>query len=282
MSEAPTTDRVTRLAPWRTAAALALVSLAAVAADPPPELAPAPQAATPADSYEQRGRFPEETTDSDGDGVPDIDDNCPDTKPREPLVTPAGTFPYTVDSCGCPQDPCATDSDNDGVNDCQDACPNTYPGHRIGDNGCPLPIEERERVKLDVKFEFDRAEIQPGFEKDLEKVRELLLKYPGVGVTLEGHTDWMGSEEYNQRLSERRSNACRAFLLRDTRIAPERVKAVGHGESRPIASNETEEGRARNRRTVAELIGGRTIVPVNEEPPPLLGLESEATSDPGP
>lgn len=261
-----------------------VLGLAARAADPSPdpspEAAPAADQTLPSGHYVQSGHFPEESSDADGDGVADIDDNCPDTNRKPALVTAAGTFPYSVDNCGCPVDPCSRDSDNDGVNDCQDTCPNTYPGHRIGDSGCPLPIEENERVKLDVKFEFDRYNIQPGFEQDLEKVRNLLLRYPEVGVTLEGHTDWKGSDAYNQRLSEQRANACRKFLLADPRIAPERVKAVGYGESRPVADNETEQGQALNRRTVAELTGGRTIVPVNEEPPPLQGLGGETMPPP--
>lgn len=274
----PTAARATPPAVW-VGGLLALgLGLAALAADPPldPVTASGQAEPLPAERYTQTGHFPEETADADGDGVPDIDDNCPNTERKPALVTPTGTFPYTVDNCGCPVDPCSKDSDNDGVNDCQDACPNTYAGHRVGDNGCPLPIEEHERVKLDVKFEFDRAEIDLGFEQDLEKVRNLLLRYPEVGVTLEGHTDWKGSDAYNQRLSEQRANACRTFLLKDSRIAPERVKAVGYGESRPVADNETEQGQALNRRTVAELTGGRTIIPVNEEPPPLQGLGGES------
>ena len=267
-------------------AALAMaVSVLAPAADPPPEPDLRPTSADPAgeqrqEPYHQTGHFSEETTDADGDGVPDIDDNCPDTVRKPDFVTPGGKVVSMVDSCGCPVDPCVLDADNDGINECLDRCPNTYAGHRVGADGCPLPIEENERVKLDVKFEFDKSDISAGFEQDLMKVRGLLLRFPEVTVTLEGHTDWMGSDAYNQKLSERRANACRTFLLADPRIAPTRVRAVGYGESRPLDTNETEEGRARNRRTVAELAGGRTIVPVNEEPPPLDGLESETTPAP--
>ena len=245
-----------------------------------PPVAPAePPAAEAPETYQQTGKFPEETRDSDGDGVADIDDNCPDSKPRDAIVTPAGKFPVITDVCGCPKDPCACDSDADGVNDCQDLCPNTYRGHRVGEDGCPLPILENERVKLDVKFEFDKAAIQPGFEQDLLRMRALLLKYPEVSVTLEGHTDWKGSDTYNLKLSERRARVCRDFILAEPGIAPERVTAVGYGESKPIADNETETGMALNRRTVAELSGGRTIVPINDQPPPLEGLAPESSGD---
>lgn len=247
-----------------------------VAPSTPPVIAPDEPRDPEPEHYHQTGKFPEETRDSDADGVPDIDDNCPGTPKGKEIIAPAGTFPATVDHCGCPQDPCAIDSDKDSVNDCNDICPNTYAGHRVGVNGCPLAIEENERVTLDVKFAFDKATLQPGFEQDLLRVRALLLKYPDVSVRIEGHTDWKGSEAYNQRLSERRAKVCRDFILAEPRIAAGRVTAVGYGETRPITSNETEEGRAQNRRSVAELSGGRTIVPVNDQPPPLEGLAPEA------
>lgn len=281
-------DPVISFTIWPLLATLALVAVlptpcAAEIPPPPPApsvmspsvIAPDEQGDPEQEHYHQTGQFPEESTDSDGDGVPDIDDNCPGTQKGTPRVAPAGTFPAQVDSCGCPQDPCASDSDKDGVNDCNDTCPNTYAGHRIGAQGCPLPIEENERVQLDVKFEFDRAALQPGVEQDLLRVRALLLKYPEVSVSLEGHTDWKGSEAYNQRLSEQRAKVCRDFILADPRIAPERVSATGYGETKPLASNETEAGRAQNRRTVAEISGGRTIIPVNDQPPPLEGLAPE-------
>ena len=110
-------------------------------------------------------------------------------------------------------------------------------------------------------------------------MRALLLKYPEVSVTLEGHTDWKGSDTYNQKLSERRAKVCRDFILAEPGIAAERVTAVGYGESKPIADNETETGMALNRRTVAELSGGRTIVPINDQPPPLEGLAPESSGD---
>ena len=260
--------------------ALATGSLVSQAQEAPvaavqPEAAPVEPGEPEPEHYHQTGHFPEETKDSDGDGVPDIDDNCPDTVKGNDIVTPAGKFPFKVDSCGCPLDPCAFDSDKDGVNDCNDMCPNTYPGHKVGADGCPLPILENERVKLDVKFEFDKAALQPGFAQDLLRVRALLLKYPEVSVTLEGHTDWIGSDKYNQKLSERRANSCRDFILAEPGIAPERVRAVGYGKTRPIADNNTDEGRALNRRTVAELSGGRSIIPINDQPPPLEGLAPE-------
>lgn len=230
--------------------------------------------------YHQTGQFPEEARDSDGDGVPDIDDNCPDT-----VLGVNGV--EKVDECGCPVvivavDPCSLDSDQDGVDDCKDQCPNTYAGHRVGADGCPLPLSEPVRLRADVKFDFDKTTIQPGHEADLIRLRESLIQYPEIHIRLEGHTDWTGTTRYNQRLSDRRAQACRDFILKDSGIDPARVTAVGYGKSKPIASNRTREGRQQNRRTVVEFSFDRTIVPVNDQPPPLGGLPPEKPLTPPP
>ncbi len=228
--------------------------------------------------YHQTGQFPEEARDSDGDGVPDIDDNCPET-----LLDASGK--QKVDECGClvaAVDPCSLDSDQDGVDDCKDKCPNTYAGHRIGADGCPLPLSEPVRLRVDVKFAFDKASIQPGYEADLMRLRESLIQYPEINISLEGHTDWTGTVRYNQRLSERRAQACRDFILKDSGIDPARVTAIGYGKSKPIATNRTFEGRQQNRRTVVEFSFDRTILPVNDQPPPMGGLAPETKLTPPP
>jgi outer membrane protein OmpA-like peptidoglycan-associated protein len=267
---------------WARPAAVLLAAVLAVPglAQDPPAVEPPPAAAPPSpavesapepEHYHQTGHFPEETRDADGDGVPDIDDNCPNTPPD-----PSGkTRP---DECGCPVpyvDPCSLDADGDGANDCVDTCPGTYQGHHVGEDGCPLPLNQPTRMRVDVKFAFDTATIEPGFETDLVQMRETLLRYPGISVTLEGHTDWTGTPQYNRALSEKRANACRNFILKDGGIAPERVKAIGYGEMRPIATNYSFEGRRANRRTVAEFTFDRTIVPANDQPPPLGDLVPE-------
>lgn len=230
------------------------------------------------DEYRQNGFFPEERRDADGDGVPDIDDNCPGTVPQT-RQTLRGEVAVTVDACGCSVDPCTCDEDGDGVGDCVDACLGTFHGHRIGADGCPLPLVQGIRVRLDVKFDFDRAEVPPAYEGDLLKLRDALLQFPELTVTLEGHTDNKGRDDYNLRLSEKRAQACRALILRDGGIAPERVMAVGFGRSRPIADNATESGQALNRRTVAEVNSRRVIVPANDQPPPLGDLQPEVPEE---
>jgi outer membrane protein OmpA-like peptidoglycan-associated protein len=101
---------------------------------------------------------------------------------------------------------------------------------------------------VDVMFEFDKSTLLPPAETTLNAVGEVLTKYPDLRIEVAGHTDSIGSDRYNQRLSERRALAVRQYLLNTFDIAPQRILAVGFGEGRPIASNQTETGRALNRR----------------------------------
>lgn len=208
------------------------------------------------------GLFPEEKLDADGDSVPDIDDNCPATPAR--VMVFHTVYDTPVDSCGCPQNPCSVvDTDKDGVFDCYDQCPRTAKGIKVGKDGCPLPASQPLRFTLDVKFEFAKANILGAYVPDLDRLRRILLANPETSITLEGHTDSVGSEGYNQSLSEARAQVCRLYLLADERIAPERVKAIGYGESQPLADNGSDLGRARNRRTMASLSLENEIAPPN-------------------
>lgn len=201
------------------------------------------------DEFRQEGQFPEEASDVDHDGVPDIDDNCPATPFEQ--ATPVGPLKVTVDECGCPRDPCTCDADADGVPDCRDFCAGTAPGELVGPDGCTLPVAQVEQEELGIRFDFEKYDVKPEFEPVLLEVRERLLAAPNLRVRLEGHADWKGPQRYNQPLSEKRAAACRAFVLDAAGIAPDRVEAVGFGELRPIADNSTEEGRAKNRRVSA-------------------------------
>ncbi len=98
-----------------------------------------------------------------------------------------------------------------------------------------------------IGFDVGRAEIKPEFKAILDDVAETLKQYPDTRIEIAGHTDNTGSAEANQRLSENRANAVRSYLA-SRGVAPERMYAVGYGQSRPIASNATPEGRAQNRR----------------------------------
>ncbi len=176
------------------------------------EAAPAPEAAP---------------LDSDGDGVIDPNDKCPDT--------PAGA---KVDENGC-----ELDGDKDGVVDRLDACPDTAPGTRVGKFGCDCDVTVR------LTFAVDSATLTEEDKKILDGVAENLKRLKWITGVAEGHTDSTGSEAHNQRLSERRAAAVMDYL-NGLGVGETRMTAVGFGESRPVADNATREGRAQNRRVV--------------------------------
>jgi outer membrane protein OmpA-like peptidoglycan-associated protein len=115
----------------------------------------------------------------------------------------------------------------------------------------------------DVLFDFNQATLKPGAREKLAKIAGILLTYPGLEIALEGHTDAIGSDAYNQRLSERRAESVRTYLL-DNGIEPDLVRAMGFGESKPVASNESSAGRQQNRRVElvvsGEAIESKTVV----------------------
>jgi OmpA-OmpF porin, OOP family len=242
---------------------------------------------------EKRGIAP---PDSDGDGVPDPSDRCPGTPPGaavdaygceldsdhdgvvDRLDKCPGTPPgVSVDANGCP-----LDSDGDGVTDDQDKCPNTPHGTQVGADGCPLDsdgdgvldaddqcpgtprgvrvdyrgCEIKEEIELPgVNFELDSAKLTADSSTTLDGAVTTLKRYGELSVECAGHTDSTGSDAYNQRLSQQRAHSVCAYLT-DHGIDPDRLTERGYGESRPIADNATEEGRARNRRVTLRITGG--------------------------
>jgi outer membrane protein OmpA-like peptidoglycan-associated protein len=105
-----------------------------------------------------------------------------------------------------------------------------------------------DRMTLRVNFDLDKSDIKESEIAELQKAVTFIRKYPGAKVRLEGHTDNIATEEYNQKLSERRADAVRDYLVKEGACAAANTATVGYGESRPVASNDTEEGRAQNRR----------------------------------
>ncbi len=152
-----------------------------------------------------------------------------------------------------PQPTACADADNDGVCDEVDACLDTPPGTRVDSKGCPLPVAEVASIKLTVNFAFDSTRVQEKYFTDLGELAKFLKRFDQVDVTIEGHTDSVGSDTYNQGLSQRRAQAVVDVLVNQYGIAASRLKPVGYGESRPVASNDTAEGRAENRRVMASL-----------------------------
>lgn len=166
--------------------------------------------------------------DSDGDGVADPKDQCPNT--------PLGR---AVDDVGC-----ELDSDGDGVLNSADACAGTPAGQEVMSNGCAV---EQAAVLRGVNFEFDSDRLTYEAESILDKVARTLLDSPGFVVEVQGHTDSQGGDFYNQNLSEARARSVRKYLM-GKGVDGIRMIATGYGETRPVADNDTREGRAENRR----------------------------------
>ena len=114
-------------------------------------------------------------------------------------------------------------------------------------------VAEAVRVELDVKFDFDKADVKQDSYSDIENLAEFMKQYPQTATTVEGHTDSVGNAAYNQKLSERRAAAVRDTLVNQYGVEADRINAVGYGKDRPVADNATSEGRAINRRVEASV-----------------------------
>lgn len=181
--------------------------------------------------------FYSKIADSDGDGVNNAKDKCPNT--------PKGV---AVDAAGCP-----FDSDRDGVYDYLDKCPGTPRGITVDKNGCPVPIPETLTINLLVEFEFNKAAIRSQYHGEIEKFANFMRAYPQTKTVIEAHTDNIGSENYNMKLSQRRADSVIQYLVKNFGIDGNRLSAKGFGFSKPIADNNTETGRQRNRRVEAAI-----------------------------
>ncbi len=145
------------------------------------------------------------------------------------------------------------DADGDGVPDALDRCPGTARGAVTDSNGCPRDVGSvaagGERQFDDVLFDFDRSEITAAGQTILDGAAEVVNSgdYKSLRVNISGHTDWIGSEGYNQALSERRANAVRNYLVKKG-VDASRIHTFAYGETTPKADNQSAEGRALNRR----------------------------------
>ena len=147
------------------------------------------------------------------------------------------------------------DSDGDGVYDGIDQCPDTPRGVRVDARGCPtqevapslFPAGQATLVLNGVYFASDRSDLSDASKGVLDGVAVQLQAYGDVRVEVAGHTDSTNTEQYNQKLSERRAESVRAYL-ESRGVAPDRMTANGYGEAVPIADNTTVEGRTINRR----------------------------------
>lgn len=149
------------------------------------------------------------------------------------------------------------DEDGDGVFDRRDRCADTPANTPVDHRGCQVPQypdsvqtepAQSEVITLsDVLFVFNQAELTPTAKSQLDALMSQFEDADVVSIKVVGHTDSVGSDAYNQSLSERRASSVAEYLISQG-VAPNKVTSEGKGESQPIADNETEEGRAKNRR----------------------------------
>jgi len=246
----------------------------AKAIEPEPAPAPAPVVinveAAPAPA-------PAAPLDTDRDGVPDTLDKCPNT----PAGVSVGTdgCPLDADNDGvadyldkCPNTPagaavgtdgCPLDSDNDGVADYLDKCPGTLPGVKVGTDGCALIIVSAEKkavaaerycskpAVLAINFDFNKTDIKPRYHDELKTLGDFLTYFPNSKGEIAGHADSIGTKAYNMKLSQGRADSVKQYIVEKFGIDAARISTKGYGESKPISSNKTKAGRAKNRRIVA-------------------------------
>ncbi|MBD2769911.1 OmpA family protein [Hymenobacter sp. BT664] len=225
--------------------------------------------------------------DRDGDGIRDSDDKCPDTPGKAELGgcpdadsdgvidqndkcpnTPAGV---QVDANGCP-----LDKDGDGVPDYQDRCP-----ERAGpasNKGCPeVKAETKKRLQEATKFinfEFNKAVLLPSSYPTLKDLAAVMAEYPDYTLSISGHTDSKGADNYNLRLSDDRAASARTYMLSQA-VPADRIVSHGYGETKPIADNATAKGQAINRRVEFDLYltGDPNAAEVKYGPAPTIAPE---------
>jgi len=227
------------------------------AAPAPVEIAePEPEPAETIIAVQPEPKAEPQLVDSDGDGVYDDQDQCPNT----PQGAPVNSIGCPLDSDGdgvfdyldqCPNTPkgapvnsigCPLDSDGDGVFDYLDKCANTPRGVSVDTNGCPT------KLTLKINFGTNSDKIGSAYDGEISKAAECISEYPGNLVYIDGHTDSQGAAAYNQKLSERRATAVKNRLIEKFNIPASRMTARGFGETQPVADNATKAGRFENRR----------------------------------
>lgn len=198
--------------------------------------------------------------DTDNDGVRDGDDKCPNTKAGSKVdakgcvldgdgdgvmddVDRCPTLAGTESLKGCP------DTDGDGVADIDDRCPSLK--GNIANKGCP-EISKQDAVRITyigskLFFENNSDKLKVASLSQLDELTKILNKYEGANLVIEGHTDSNGSDDFNIALSQKRTESVRAYLI-EKGISSSRLTGVGMGESKPVATNTTSLGRAKNRR----------------------------------
>lgn len=185
----------------------------------------APVVPTVVEEKEVKTVVPVVDGDNDNDGVLNSKDLCPDSLPGA-----------VVDENGC-----ELDDDKDGVVNRLDKCPGTSLGVKVNADGCVATVD------LNINFASNSAKINSSYNDKLSTFAQMLNENTSLNATIEAHTDSKGSASYNQKLSEKRA-ASAVKALENLNINPSRLSSVGYGETQPISTNDTKEGRAENRR----------------------------------
>ena len=207
--------------------------------------------------------------DKDGDGVYDKDDKCVDLAGDKPTGCPPdkdGDGVYDKDD-KCPKKPgpkpdgCPPDKDGDGIADADDKCPEK-PENKNGyqdKDGCPDSIPRKlKRFTGAIKgiyFDSGKATIRKKSNRVLDKAVKILKQFPDTRIKIEGHTDDVGKDDANLKLSEERAKSVKQYFV-DKGIMPERLQSVGKGETEPVAKGKSRRARAKNRRIEFKLIIG--------------------------
>jgi OOP family OmpA-OmpF porin len=198
------------------------------------------------DGFEDGDGCPE--PDNDGDGIRDKKDRCPDV--------PEDNDGFE-DGDGCPE----RDNDQDGIPDKRDECPDDAETKNNFEDkdGCPdeIPVEVKRFTGVidGITFETNKAVIRTTSQDTLLDALDVLDDYPDVRLEVQGHTDDVGNDQFNLELSQARADAViQWFFARG--VAPDRLTAIGFGETVPMADNNSDAGRAENRRVEFRLLAG--------------------------
>lgn len=159
-------------------------------------------------------------------------------------------FDKSIKDCGCP--PCCPEP-------VVAPPPPPPPAPAPEPAPAPAPIKEKVTITLNVQFDTNKAVVKEKYNDEIKRVADFMNEFPDTTAEIGGHTDSVGSAEYNQKLSEKRANSVRQYLIDKFGIDGSRLTAVGYGEDRPVADNNTEEGKQKNRRVEAVMEAVRTI-----------------------
>jgi OOP family OmpA-OmpF porin len=180
------------------------------------------------------------------------DGNAPAMAPVRAGGLPAITVDERISNCTCRTDPSYCPKPVVATEPVPEPVPEPAPVVVPPPAPVAMPvIIEKGRQTLNVEFDFDKSTIKKGYYDDIDSLVKVMKEYPDLNVVIEGHTDSVGTDAYNKKLSQRRAESVKKYMVEKGGIDANRLKAQGFGEEKPIASNKTKEGRQQNRRVEA-------------------------------